>query len=177
MTFGYTTNGASSTFWSASHIEGSYFTGGAGTVDSMTYWVTTIGAGSWQKVGIYLKSNSSFVAEIGEWQLTAGYDNWKTLTAVSPPTISAVDYWLVVFDRNNGNYANYDTGSSGQGVDDTSTSAVYDGSPGWENPISTATTNTNKYSIYATYTASGGGGNIPFTNPNLKVLQLMGIGT
>jgi len=148
--FGYKTKGAG-THSNADRIIGSKFTCPEnGTAESITAYILA-GAGTPVKFGIYKDSDNSRVGYTEEWITTALYNDWKTLNIVSGGTlVQNTDYFLVWWRDTTGSATfYYDTGVT-RGYQNI----AYNGFPNpWE---PTKTDNSWKFSIYCTYTPSGG---------------------
>lgn len=148
-TFGYTTAGASYIQAGLSAGRGSVYAGSAGTLSSITAYCkpqTTYDFG----VCAY---NASTLAKIESKSGFAGTgDNvygWHEFSGFSS-SISAINYLLVYSGINLQDRLAYDAGTTGQGKRGNS----YLGDPiTWTNPFVINSSDTNKYSIYATYTA------------------------
>ena len=153
-TFGYTTAGASYAEC-INYIRGSVFTGAINDGNEVDFYAynEVYSDQYYFSPTIYKSSDSSLVGgnNNGRGSLTA---SWKLLTYWNSFSLSAIDYILVVWGEysGKGSYANlyYDTGATNQGK---SQSLTYTGT--FPDPA-TFTSDTNKYSIYVTYTAGGG---------------------
>lgn len=111
--------------------------------------------------GVYKQSDNTKVLNTNVYEDTnfAGSSTgWYSIPATGS-AVASTSYWLYEWGTNNGSTSDtdiyYDTG--GNGVNKT---LSYGGS--WPDPLTGTTTDNLKYSIYATYTASGG------TKTNLK---------
>jgi hypothetical protein len=150
--FGYETAGGAV---ASSHdrISGSQFTGAAGTLDSISvYRPFTPAHTGYCNAAIYLHSDLSKVAQGTQISLATNYDNWDVFTISGSPSISAVDYVLAGWstDASLGNDMRYDDG-------DGTTQGHYQSltyNATFPDPL-VPTHEDRKYSIYATYTASG----------------------
>jgi len=150
LTFGYETKGGSTSNMK-DNITGSQFTGASGTGTSITAWLFAFSAVK-TKFAIYLHSDSSFVMGTAEDNGGHGVKALKvTLNFTSQPTLSATDYVLVGWSQTNEIDIYYDAGSTNQ----RHTQSLSYGA--WPNPATFihSNPNTNKYSIYCTYTAGG----------------------
>jgi hypothetical protein len=154
-TFGYTTAGGSIYNQYSDYWNGSVFTSpsDAGDVSQLTFYA---GAGSAfnEKAVIVLKSSMNIVSN-GVGDAVAGNVGgyaWTNLTYTTQPTLSASTAYVLGGVASWQNSWKYDTGDANQGQHDTSNSYT---SP--TNPTD-ATQDTKKFTIYATYTASGGAG-------------------
>jgi len=150
-TFGYETKGSSFAGASSARIGGSWATGGVGTATSISVcyhqflsFYPNVKHALYEKTG---DLTGNLVAGSGteEWTVTDGYDDWKTLNCLTPPEISAVDYWIVLFSEPYA-YVYYDDG----GTNDAGWQAEdYNGFP-----LSISLSGESRiYSIYCTYTA------------------------
>jgi hypothetical protein len=153
LLFGYNTaGGTSKTDTATNGAYGSKFTSAAGTnvVNSISVYINC-----WAEAinpFICLSSTSNIITGgvAGENNFSVDPD-WATVNYASPPSISAsTDYLLMVAVGYSTVDIWYDTGSSNQGYDDSTNNHT---TP--QNLGTGVTNNTNKYSIYATYTASG----------------------
>ncbi|RLG14059.1 MAG: hypothetical protein DRN66_02990, partial [Candidatus Nanohalarchaeota archaeon] len=151
-TFGYDTVGGSHVTING-RISGTYFMGDAGTANSLTgYFQKYFSQKS--KGAIYKQSDNTFVAETNEVTAANGC-NWYEHTFSSPPTITAQNYYLVMWGATNNDILYYDTG--GNGGYDVETYGTFPAN--W-----VPTSEDRKYSIYCTYTAGGGDTTPPTTN-------------
>jgi hypothetical protein len=165
--FGYHTQGNSSTLAYDDETYGSVFTGAAGTATVIgAYTQGYSNTNSYAKGLVVLHSNLNIISNgITNGVNFGGAADWKTATFGTNPTISAVDYVLMLvvgLSVSQGLYIYYDAGTTNQGHYDWSNSYASPSNP------TDATHEDNKYSIYATYTPAGGGG-IP--NKVLRVMQ------
>ncbi len=144
--FGYETKGGSSSQWVyRSTIRGIVATGGAGTGNSITAYLTEYGLYyPLVKFALYKDSDSSFVRGTSEWTVTEDWDGWKTLNFTTEPTLEAIDYVIVGWASN---YVSgwYDTDVCKQD------SETYNS---WPDPA-VFVGGTWKVSIYCTYTTAG----------------------
>jgi hypothetical protein len=130
-----------------------------GTVSSVSFAKTGPGGNTAYKAGIYLHSDLSFIAGSNE-TADDGFD-WQELNLTTTPSlVSGTTYLLVAWNKNNvgRHYFSYDTGSANQG---------HEKSQAWgsfPDHLVSPTHNSNKYCIYATYTASA-------ETYNTKVIQ------
>ncbi|RLI20131.1 hypothetical protein DRO54_06985, partial [Candidatus Bathyarchaeota archaeon] len=149
-TFGYTSVGGSITGSTLDAIVGSWFScPESGTAESITFYLPE-GANDDgpRKLGIYRKSDNSFVDGTAEYSGETP-NSWVTHPLEEPkPSLSAEDYWLVHWGEE---YSlAYDT-VTGKGVKDT---AAYPAS--WPSTLDTSTIEDRQYSIYCTYTTEAG---------------------
>lgn len=155
-TFGYTTAGSSSVAYTHDTAYYSIFAAPEdGSVTDITcYYRTNTTTG--RAFGIYLSSSNAKLQTTASNTSTVDPANWQTLSLSSSQSItSSTNYKLVHYLDDGGKNAYilyYDTGDTNQGGHDTG--LTY---PTWPDPLSPDVQNTNKYSFYATYTASGGG--------------------
>jgi hypothetical protein len=160
-TFGYTTAGA--TFDSITSDDVYAFTANApenGTVQKHTFSIQHPFGSSSQniKAVLYNSDTDSLVGTGDGGSYTASNSQvWRdTPTYSTEPSItSGTNYWVGVILDTAGSlrWLYYDSGVSGDGAEDTSNSYA---SP--DSSLGTLATDDKQYSIYATYTASGGGG-------------------
>lgn len=143
--FGYETIGTTDSSDCNGRWWGYRFTGVAGTASSITAHLhTTSGTGNFV-YAIYLVSSNAKVAQtnVGNGDGTTG---WFTLTFASPPTLTAVDYYLVAW-ANAVTYMDYDGGTTDYCITDTS--GAY---PTFPASVAGASTSNKKFSIYCTVT-------------------------
>jgi hypothetical protein len=165
LTFGYDTIGSSTEYQLTSDLYGSLFTSPSNIsqVDSITYYSQYAGS-AWHRGVIVLHSNLNIVSNgvSPEAYTNMTTADWRTRAYSSKPTLStSTEYVLCVISI--GMYGYYNSGDANQGHYDGSNN---EGTP--SNPTD-ATHTTNKYSIYATYTASASGpANLKSLNTNLK---------
>jgi hypothetical protein len=154
-TFGYTTKCGTETSL-GNNIRGSYFTGVSGTLASITAYYKQNGS-YYPSIehSLYTKTGNATGdlvtgASTPHWHLTYGWDNWKTLSPDTPPSISAGDYWILTNITNPSDaYIYYDDSA-------TWNKAGYQSGGSWPASVSFTASQARLYSIYATYTASGG---------------------
>lgn len=154
LTFGYESAGGSSATIEDT-IQGSVFTGAAGTGDSISVYHSA-GVALSSRCAIYVHSDLSLLAngttEELDPSLTAG---WKTFNFVSSPTLTAIDYVICMWGDDfiyGNNLLYYDTGDTDQGH---TQSINYIGT--FPDPL-VPSHSTNKYSIYCTYTGEAPSG-------------------
>jgi len=145
-TFGYETAGASFQDF-RDRITGSVFTCPEdGTADSISFYGGV--SGTFWKCAIYRHSDSSLIGatdRLGD-AMPVG---WHTNTFTDEPTLTNIDYVLVVWSGYGyGSHIYYDAGEANQGHYQ---SLTYNGFP---DPASFSHED-RKYSIYCTYTAGG----------------------
>src|SRR3990167_3559264 len=164
-TVGYTTDGASGSNFDNNSPNGNkkfvVFTAPEnGTIDSATF-ATRFEVNSPNtakfKAAIYKVSDASLLSPQSAEQTTITWNGWTTATFSSGPSIvSGTNYYIAGFGiettgpSNPGMYIEYDTGASSNKF----INAVADAA--WPNPHETLSATTFLYSLYATYTASGG---------------------
>jgi len=159
LTFGYTGGGASQgTIWDydppSCYIRGGNFAlGEAGTATSITAYIKRYDQATKTKCAIY--DNSKDLVEKTEEKTDTGGDGWqdiwRTHNLDSPQLLASANFWLLIKAEGSTNvYLRYDSTGSGAyaNIGDN-----YDAV--WPNPFSEDDTDTNKYSIYCTYTAVG----------------------
>jgi hypothetical protein len=151
LTFGYTTHGATS--YGAAETNKYYFvnvTGAAGSADSISAYYAP--GGKNQKGVLCLASTGAVITNgiTDAFLNTAGAPKYVTSTYSTPPTISAVGYYIaVIFDGNNQNAPYYDSTTSDGNVEADSYA-----SPG----SIAASLAIYRFSNYCTYTAGGAAG-------------------
>lgn len=167
--FGYTTVGGTLIAFSVgADVKGSKYTGAAGTLNSMSVylhdnspnpptWADLGGSQNFQ-VAIYKDSDNTYVDNIGDFAVSSNAFQTQTFPAVQQ-TISAVDYWLYVAYTDAGGFgdyvfAAYDSGGSGR---ETGWGQIGGAWPATLAVGDFNNTDAFKYSIYGTYTPSGGG--------------------
>ncbi len=146
-TFGYTDAGVS--FRALDDIRGYLFTGAAGTASKLTAYLEFFNPpGSTNvKAAIYLHSDSSLVEGSGDSSIASDGAAWKDFTVT--PSISAVDYVLVAWAADANVRFYFDAGEDQGHRDDVAYNS-------WPNPATfIAEANTDKHSIYCTYTPEG----------------------
>ena len=170
-TFGYASIGASSAAIE-SNIRGSKFSiSENGTGTSITWYGYSGSSAGNQKAKIYNNdagitglTNGESIEIIPEVLFT----HWRTATLSSSPTfVGGTSYWLVAWSSVTTGIPSlfFDTGDTNQGLVDGA------GYGTWPDPL-VETLSTNKHSIYATYTPSGGGGgNAPDQSSDLIIFE------
>lgn len=165
-TFGYTTVGGSQDF-SAGLPKCTQFTsGGAGTITSVSVYVTTyFGGGANLATAVYADNagaiNALLASDSGHTAVTASAA-WYT-TNLSYVFAASTVYWLCEwFDSTNAT-STYDAGAANQESYHSSLTFA-----SWPNPFAPTASENRQYSIYATYTPSGA-----VTPP---ALTLLGVG-
>lgn len=165
-TFGYTSIGGTTSGWGANYFRGRIGTPAVnGSVDSVSVYsggVSTIFQG---KVVIVDSTKTIVTDGIGGTFIVNG-TQWYTGTYTTKPTVSSGQtYFAGNIMESNNNLLYYDSGG-------TSGHSIFDISNSWLSPTSPTDANntTRFYSIYATYTASGGSDPTPLR-------MLMGMGT
>jgi hypothetical protein len=158
-TFGYTTIGGSVWGISANTLEGSVFASPAdanGTAQNIiVYCKGTSGTVNMKGV-IVLHSNLNILANgVGSPVSCPSTAGWRTSDFATDPTISASTDYVLMFISDGGLDIYYDSGSANQEHSDTSNSYATPTNP------TDAVHDTAKWSVYATYTAAGGGVSIP----------------
>jgi hypothetical protein len=152
----------------ADRLQGSVFTSPAGTnqIESLTMYGSANSPGNNAKGVVVLNSNLNIITNgIGNAVLLTSSVGWRTSTLSTPAAISAsTDYALMAVGTGDGIYVYYDATGGVHQNDNTNSYA----SP--INPTD-ATGGTRYFSIYATYTAAGGG----TVQPN-HLMSLMGCG-
>lgn len=172
-TFGYTTLGASNTGDNGGDSEvSSQFTGAAGTGVSISVGFASNTAGIGHIAGLYTLSGTTltFVTGTDTVTSTAALTNaFDALNFNSAPALSAISYNILCMVKAAGkgshNSRLFDAGSANQAADKVNNGTY----PTLPSPITAVSQSTNKYSIFVTYTASGGATN--------HFLNLLGVGT
>ena len=158
-TFGYETKGGTAEQGGKNALCGSWFTcPESGTAESITLYVEQYFAATPHiKCAIYKKADGSLVGHTEEWQLTSGYDDWKTFNIISGGNLQGnVDYWLMFWqDSLIWTYTDSETEKG------ACKSVTYNG---WPDPLTGLNIYDRKYSIYCTYTAGGGATEVTVTD-------------
>jgi len=159
-TFGYTSNGASEQSVTNT-LSGYRFTlSENGTVTKLTGWITNrkgSSDSSGRTMGVYLQSDSSKKINSNEntQSLSNGVDTEVDFTLPSSVDLTAADYYIAATAAfiSNGLRVNYDTGDT-----------AYYQERAWNpynttlpDPAAFTSSSNEKLSLYATYTAAGGG--------------------
>ncbi len=150
--FGYETAGSSSTAQAADWMIGALFTspGDVDTADSLTFSTST-GAGTSGKAVLVAHGDSTILTNgVGDAVALSASQDWNTSTFGTSPSLSASTAYVLLFVFDGNWVAYYDSGDTNQGHYDTSNSYASPTNPSLSHL-------NNKYSIYCTYTASGGG--------------------
>jgi hypothetical protein len=148
--FGYETKGSSYDNI-ANQIKGSVFTiTETGTAQNITVYLRQSSTNLPKvKCAIYKHSDLSLIAVTIEWTLTSGWDNWKTFSFASPPTLTINTAYVLVVWYNHAADIFYIAGDTNQlHYSDQN----YDGFP---NPWVAPTHLAYKISIYCSYTTGG----------------------
>jgi len=149
-TFGYTAKASSQRQVAANFFFGPWATGAAGTAQSITCFYQQSGTDTPKlKHALYQKTGTlagSYVSGSGteEWTLTSGWNNWKTLNCLTPPSISAIDYWIFLWNNANVFVYRDSAAANSSGYQ----AQTYNGWPA----TASLTTLSYIYSIYCTYT-------------------------
>ena len=159
-TFGYTSIGGTQGSIGDKRVIATEFTASAGEVTKLTAYVVSpaLGfpfdtpAGSFQ-AAVFNSSKQTITNGVSGIVSSVDPAGWYDFTFSSNPTLSAVDVYLGVSQNGGGNGGSfwYDSGDTGQSFEEASGQNNY-------NPIDDVTSSTDidrKYSIYATYEASG----------------------
>lgn len=162
-TFGYETEGSSQKVMSGAFQYGgghTYSPAQNGTLDSITAYLVQNGAYlPHLRFGLYDSSDDSLVGETEEWQLTTGWDGWKTLNVSGSPAIfSAKSYYFAIGEAHQLDLK-HNSGSQGYKYE----SVGWAQGSNFENPWVGYTTSGSQFlfSWYGTYTPSGAGLSIP----------------
>jgi hypothetical protein len=144
--FGYKTKGGSTSQASTSAYGSKFQITEDGTAQSITVYIKQVVAASNVKVAIY-NSTLALLAE-GSGSVALGYDDWKTITLISNPSLIANSYyWLMVMAETATCTIYYHTGTTNQGCYLGVTYANFP--PNSMNPAGYVS---REYSIYCTYT-------------------------
>lgn len=178
-TFGYTSTGGSSNETRKNALVGSIFAGVDGTVEKITARFINMKTDYFEYIeygyskAVILDSNGEIITSgVSAGLLFSGMTfGWDDHTFSTEPTVSSSgEYWLTLISSGvdsppapsaDSLAINYDSGDSEQGVIENNETNSYS-SP--QDIDGTATYNSRKYSIYATYTASSSG-----SQPKVKV--------
>lgn len=156
-TFGYTTAGGTVTDDPENRIRGSKFSAPAdASLDSLTVYCRIYSGSVNSLKGVLCNSSKAIVTNgVGGAVSMQTSAAWVTSTFSTKPSVtSSNDFFLMYIHGNtsgsdDGIYA-YDTGSTNQGLYDWSNSYASPTNP------SDGSASTDKWSVYATYTAGGG---------------------
>lgn len=149
-TFGYTTKGSAGSSAIGNKINGSTFTGMAGTAQSISFWINGNPIGNPMKGALY-DTSGNLIAVTEEDTSNPASDTLITINFVGEPELTNQEYVIVVWSANNITNGSlyYDGGSTNQGH---IKSLNYTGT--FPETIAFDTNNDNKYSIYVTYSPS-----------------------
>jgi len=153
-------------------ISGSQFTGAAGTGDSISFYKYGMYTEPW-KAAIYLHSTLGLVTN-GETSVntTGGASRWVTESFGTSPDLSVADYVLVIWADQTSPTAPTTKYNDGDGtIQGHYQSIDYSDNSGNYPATMTATHEDRKYSIYATYTPSGGGAATPPPIPQVIFIE------
>ncbi len=160
-TFGYTSIGATSTnSYNNAYMLGQIGTpASAGTGTKISFYTKHSGTNYHVKFGIYDHSDTtSYPVTNGGGdtiEVTSDTAQWWDSNLSSSPSLSAQDYMIVWIAEDNDIYRYYDTGAPA-GNTHTRQSSSYSSFP-YASITWSTTGGTSFYSIYCTYTPSGGG--------------------
>lgn len=149
-TFGYTSAGASNADRDL-NAYGSLFTLTEGaTVTKLTMYGESVHVAHTSQGNIYQSDNTQVTNGVTATRTGIISVGWIDYTYSTSPVLTSGDYYLANRATNNTGTSNiaYDA-SAGTGFSDASCTVG-----GWDSPLAGETDNTNKYSIYATYTAA-----------------------
>lgn len=147
--FGFKTKGTTYTAIT-NKISGSHFpSGGTGTAESITAYISNGGYSSKFKFALYKHSDNSFVGGTEEKTLSidGGWAGaWQTLNFLAPkPNILNIEYWIEAWTNYGAMW--FSAGVAGKAGIDTET---YDG---WPDPL-VPSLEAKKFSIYCTYSTA-----------------------
>src|SRR3990167_3079672 len=159
--FGYETQGGTgSANYDVIRASKAAPSGGDGTVSNIKCYCTWSTASSYARALIYLVSDNSLVGDTNDDTLINSLTWWQFDFSSPPSVINATNYWLAMFGGESSAEKlsiRYDTGTDGDS-DQQSIAYAFPSPPSAPNPWVPSNTLINrKYSIYATYTPSGGG--------------------
>ena len=146
-TFGFTTPGATSEWWDPDEMHGYRFTAPAnmGTADNITLYSRD--SGELRKGVIVLQSTLNIVTDGVSNPITLPTDAaWVSAAFATPPTLSSNTDYVLASVGNASSVLYWDTGTTNYGLRDATNSYTTPTNP------TDATLNSNKYSIYVTYT-------------------------
>jgi hypothetical protein len=147
-TFGYTTKGGSQFHPNQYYIVGLRVTGAAGTANSISSYTANGNDPNSSRYALYRQSDRARVDQTDTFTPSGTGTNTKSF--LGQATISAIDYWITVGENDGKFWIYYTSGVAGYG------SSTYSfGVPTMPDPMPSPTTNSNKYSIWVTYTAGG----------------------
>jgi hypothetical protein len=149
-TFGFTSAGANPD-GIGDYIFGSLFTGAAGTGSSMGVYVYTNDSEA-SKCNVYVHSTLAPLANGSTVEKASVVTGLNTYNFTSAPTFTAIDYVLVAWSYLDcsGVQIMHDAGATNQSHGKSATYGA------WPNPISSPTHGAYKFSIFCTYTPTGG---------------------
>lgn len=151
-TFGYTTQGASNISSGLDTIitMGDTFLGAAGTGVSMSVYAAKSSVAVNVQMAVY-DTGVNLITNSNTNSVSVDTANWYTATDVGTPTFTAVQYYLCINSQTNPFLYYFDSGTNGRYLNTQAYGS-------WPASLTLVTPGTaRKYSIYATYTASGGG--------------------
>jgi len=149
-TFGYTTQGGSSTYGTNKRIGCRFTSSGSGTGASISWANNYSFSTGHVKCCLYESDLDKVTNGETEEKTSGGADVWITHNFISSPTIAAADYWLYWWSDTFYPEEKYD---SVTGWPYTDVNIAYGA---WPDPISHNELTGRKYSIYCTYTPGGG---------------------
>lgn len=159
--FGYNTAGGTSGTSGGNGLFGSLFTSPSNivTATNLIFSVGKLVNDANCKAVIVLHNDSTIISNgVGEAVTVTGAQSWKKSIFSTPPSVSSsVDYVLSMIndDADFGVRFYYDSGSANQGHYQAANSYATPENPIWSH-------NTNKYSIYATYTVNASSSNFGY---------------
>ena len=154
-TFG-NTNTESSAFDIDGYLAGSIFTlTESATVDLISVYAYVGSSTSIRIKCMIYDDTLDLVLTSDEYDPPESTADWFNCTVTSSPTLSAGDYWLTVWTAGSGSYIYYHAGTTDQWLQDA---IAYNGVP---DPVAPDSYEDRETSIYADYTAVGGGTDYP----------------
>ena len=131
----------------------------AGTVDDIRFYGDRNGTVSTNAKGVVVLASTKTIVSNGVspvLSVNSGTAQWWTRTYTSKPTITATSYWLMWVNAGTDIALYYDYSAGQAYVLDSSNSYT---TP--TDPTDVSSTSDSVFSIYVTYTASGGGAPVP----------------
>jgi len=150
--FGYETKGSSSYTSMYNYIFGSEFScPETGTATTMTAYMKCPASGYGFQMGIYKSSDKSLVGDTLEYRSTGAVDTWVTINIESGGSLTAQNYYLVIWQDDNGMEFYYDAGANAAYDEETYTGV----NPAFPNPWDQTDWGDKKFSIFCNYTTAG----------------------
>lgn len=148
--FGYNVKGATQATLSGNQLRATrYYCPDAGRAVSITQYLGYYTTTPYVKFALYSDNNGAPANLVGyteEWQITSGWDGWKTLNIISGGVLSPGYYWITWFASSGYTYGYHDTGVTNQNYYVACTYGAFPSTMPTGGTYSTA-----KYSRYCTY--------------------------